>query len=48
MKIVTDSGVDLCLTPGQAAELDIHTAPLTVSFKGKTYRGGLDISNDDF
>jgi len=48
MKIVTDGGVDLCLSPQQAAELDIHTAPLLVSLMGKTYRGGLDISNEDF
>ena len=48
MKIVTDSGVDLCLPPGQAAGLDIHTVPLTVSLQGRTYRGGLDISNEEF
>jgi DegV family protein with EDD domain len=48
MKIVIDSGVDLCLPPEQMAGLDISIVPLTVSLEGKTYRGGLDISNDDF
>ena len=48
MKIVTDSGVDLCLPPEQEAELDINTVPLTVSLQGKTYRNGRDISNEEF
>ena len=48
MKIVTDSGVDLCLPIGHAAGLDIHTVPLTVNLQGRTYRSGLDISNEAF
>jgi DegV family protein with EDD domain len=48
MKIVTDSGVDLCLTPEEAAGLAIHSVPLTVSLQGRTFRGGLHISNENF
>jgi DegV family protein with EDD domain len=43
MKIVTDSGTDICLSPQDAAELNIHTVPLTVTLEGKTYREGADI-----
>ena len=31
MQIVTDSGVDLGLAPGQLAELNIHVVPLVVT-----------------
>lgn len=48
MKIVVDSGVDLCLPSEQVAELDIHMVPLSVTFQGKTYREGLDISREEF
>ena len=48
MKIVVDSGVDLCMRPEQMAELDIHQVPLSVTFQGKTYREGLDISREEF
>ncbi len=48
MKIVVDSGVDLCLNPEQMAELDIYQVPLSVTFKGRTYREGMDISRDEF
>ena len=48
MKIVVDSGVDLCMPPEQVAELDIHQVPLSVTFQGKTYREGLDISREEF
>lgn len=48
MRIVVDSGVDLCISPEQIAELDIYQVPLSVTFKGKTYREGLDISREEF
>lgn len=48
MHIVTDSGTDLCLTPGELAELDIHVVPLKVMLDGKSYREGIDISTEDF
>jgi DegV family protein with EDD domain len=48
MKIVTDSGTDLCLTPAQAAGLGISIVPLTVTFEGKTYRDGVDIEAAEF
>jgi DegV family protein with EDD domain len=48
MKIVTDSGTDLCLTPAQTAELGISVIPLTVNFEGKTYRDGVDIEAAEF
>ena len=48
MKIVVDSGVDLCMTPEQMSEIGIHQVPLSVIFKGKTYREGLDITREEF
>jgi DegV family protein with EDD domain len=48
MKIVVDSGVDLCLNPEEMAELDIYQVPLSMTFRGKTYHEGKDISRDDF
>ena len=48
MKVVVDSGVDLCLNPEQMAELDIHQVPLSVTFRGKTYLEGRDIGRDEF
>lgn len=43
MKIVTDSGVDVILPPGQREELGLHVLPLTVTLAGKSYREGMDI-----
>jgi DegV family protein with EDD domain len=48
MQIVTDSGVDLTLTPGEQRELNIRVVPLVVSLEGKSYREGLDITPDEF
>lgn len=48
MQIVTDSGTDLYLPPGQVAELDIHVVPLIVTLEGKSYREGVDIQPDEF
>jgi DegV family protein with EDD domain len=48
MKIVTDSGTDLCLNPEQMAELDIHVIPLTVTLNDKTYRDGVDVEAEEF
>ncbi len=48
MNIVVDSGVDLCMTPEQMAEMGIYQVPLSVTFQGKTYQEGLDISRDEF
>lgn len=46
MLIVTDRGADL--TPEQAKGLNIHYAPLFLTFEGKTYRSGEDITPDEF
>ena len=48
MKTVTDSGVDLCLSPEQLAELDISVVPLTVTLDKKTYHEGVDIKTQEF
>ncbi len=48
MKVVVDSGVDLFMTKEQMAELNIHQVPLSVTFKGRTYREGLDITREEF
>jgi DegV family protein with EDD domain len=48
MKIVVDSGVDMCMTTQQLANMEIHQVPLSVTFRGKTYREGLDISREEF
>ena len=48
MRIVTDSGTDLSLSPEQAAELDIHIVPLIVTLEGKSYREGVDIQPAEF
>jgi DegV family protein with EDD domain len=48
MQIVTDSGTDLCLSPGQVAELNIHVVPLIVTLEGKSYREGVDIQPGEF
>ena len=43
MKIVTDSGVDVILPPGQREGLGLHVLPLTVTLEGRSYREGVDI-----
>lgn len=48
MKIVTDSGTDLCLSQEQMAELDINVIPLVVTIDNKSYREGVDIGPDEF
>jgi DegV family protein with EDD domain len=48
MNIVTDSGVDLTLTPDERRDLNIHVVPLVVNLEGKTYREGIDITADEF
>lgn len=48
MKIVTDSGADLSLSPEQLDELGISVVPLTVTLEGKTYREGVDIQPAEF
>jgi len=48
MKVVVDSGVDLCLTQEQMDELNIVQIPLSVTFRGKTYREGIDITREEF
>jgi DegV family protein with EDD domain len=48
MQIVTDSGTDTNLSPKEAAELNVHTVPLTVTLDEKTYREGIDIEPGDF
>jgi len=48
MQIVTDSGVDLALTPEEQRELRIHVVPLVVNLEGETFREGVDITTDEF
>jgi DegV family protein with EDD domain len=48
MNIVTDSGVDLTLTPDERRDLNIHVVPLVVNLEGQTYREGIDITADEF
>ena len=48
MKIVTDSGIDLSLSPERLAELNISVVPLMVTLEGETYREGVDIAPDEF
>jgi DegV family protein with EDD domain len=48
MQIVTDSGTDVGLTPGERAELNINVVPLVVSLDGKSYREELDITAEAF
>ncbi|MEA5010856.1 MAG: DegV family protein [Angelakisella sp.] len=44
--IITDSTVDI--SPSRTRELDVTIIPLTVSFDGKEYRDGLDLSPERF
>lgn len=48
MQIVTDSGTDLCLSPEQLADLNIHVIPLSVTLDGHTYREGIDLQPHQF
>ena len=48
MQIVTDSGVDLALTPEEQRLLRIRVVPLVVNLEGQTYREGVDITTDEF
>ncbi len=48
MQIVTDSGIDLALSPEQLTDLKIHVIPLTVTLDDMTYREGEDISPEQF
>jgi DegV family protein with EDD domain len=48
MQIVTDSGVDLSLSPEEQRALRIRVVPLTVQLEGQSYREGVDITADDF
>jgi DegV family protein with EDD domain len=48
MNIVTDSGVDLTLTPDERRDLNVHVVPLVVNLEGQTYREGIDITADEF
>ncbi|MBN1430575.1 MAG: DegV family protein [Anaerolineae bacterium] len=48
MQIVTDSGTDVCLTPEQATELNVHIVPLSITLDGNSYREGIDIRHDAF
>jgi DegV family protein with EDD domain len=48
MKIVTDSGTDVMLSPEEKDALNITVVPLNVTLDGKTYREGIDIEPGDF
>ena len=47
MQIVTDSGTDLCLPPGEVDALNIHVVPLIVTLDGASYREGVDIQPEE-
>lgn len=46
MQIVTDHGADI--STEQREGLDIHYVPLTITLGGRVYRGGVDISVQEF
>ncbi|MSQ15071.1 MAG: DegV family protein [Dehalococcoidia bacterium] len=46
LKIVTDSTADL--PPELAQEMDITVVPLTVQFREKSYRDGIEINSEEF
>jgi DegV family protein with EDD domain len=48
MRVVTDSGTDLCLSPEESASLDIPIVHLTITLDGRTYREGIDIEPNEF
>jgi DegV family protein with EDD domain len=48
MKIVTDSGVDVCIPEEQKKGIEFTSIPLALTLKGKTYSSGNDITNDQF
>ena len=48
MHIVTDSGVDLGLSPEEQRALRIRVVPLSVQLEGRSYREGVDITSDEF
>ena len=46
MQLVTDSAADL--SPEQAASLDCHIMPLTLTLDGKVYQSGVDLEPAEF
>jgi DegV family protein with EDD domain len=48
MRIVTDSGTDVSLSPEQMAELAIEVVPLVVTLEGTSYRDGVDTEPESF
>ena len=46
MQIVTDHGADI--SAEQREGLDIHYVPLTITLGGRVYRGGVDITVEEF
>ena len=48
IRIVTDSGADLNLSPEQRAALGIKVVPLVVTLDGASYREDMDITPDAF
>jgi len=44
MQIVTDTGMDMYLTPELMPEIPIHIVPHTITLDGVTYRSGVDIT----
>ena len=46
MQLVTDSAADL--SPEQAASLDCHIMPLTLTLDGKVYQSGVDLAPAEF
>jgi len=48
LRIVTDSGTDLTLTPQEIEDLNIRVVPLVVSIGDKTFHEGVDIEPEKF
>lgn len=47
MQIVTDTGMDLNLTPDEMPDMEIHVVPHVITLEGKTYRSGIDITAEE-
>ncbi len=45
MKVVTDAAANL--TPERAKELGVTVVPFQVTFRGQTYKDGVDIQPED-
>ena len=46
MQIVTDSGMDLYLSPEEMPDMELHIVRHAITLEGKTYKSGLDITSE--